>query len=70
MTETNAANGANMRQLIDADLQDTLDEEIEMELDDIRLQTARRREPTCPTPKQAWTASFTSTSCCGCKASW
>ena len=39
MTETNAANGANMRQLIDADLQDTLDEEIEMELDDHRLQT-------------------------------
>jgi polyphosphate kinase 2 (PPK2 family) len=36
---TNAANGANMRKLIDADLQDTLDEEIEMELDDHRLQT-------------------------------
>ena len=39
MTETIAANGANMRKLIDADLQDTLDEEIEMELDDHRLQT-------------------------------
>jgi polyphosphate kinase 2 len=38
MTETNAANGANMRKLIDADLQDTLDEEIEMELDDHRLE--------------------------------
>jgi len=37
MTESNAANGAYMRQLIDADLQDTLDEEIEMELDDHRL---------------------------------
>ena len=37
MTEGNAVNGANMRQLIDADLQDTLDEEIEMELDDHRL---------------------------------
>jgi polyphosphate kinase len=36
---TDAANGANMRKLIDADLQDTLDEEIEMELDDHRLQT-------------------------------
>jgi len=36
---TDAANGANMRKLIDADLQDTLDEEIEMELDDSRLQT-------------------------------
>ena len=35
---TDAANGANMRKLIDADLQDTLDEEIEMELDDHRLQ--------------------------------
>ena len=30
MTETNTANGVNMRQLIDADLQDTLDEEIEI----------------------------------------
>jgi polyphosphate kinase 2 len=39
MTEDTAADGANMRQLIDADLQDTLDEEIEMELDDHRLQT-------------------------------
>src|SRR5579871_5253937 len=39
MTESNAANGVNMRKLIDADLQDTLDEEIEMELDDHRLQT-------------------------------
>jgi polyphosphate kinase len=39
MTERNTANGANMRKLIDADLQDTLDEEIEMELDDRRLQT-------------------------------
>ena len=39
MTETIAADGANMRKLIDADLQDTLDEEIEMELDDHRLQT-------------------------------
>ena len=38
MTETIAADGANMRKLIDADLQDTLDEEIEMELDDHRLQ--------------------------------
>src|SRR5271168_4628263 len=38
MTERDAANGANMRKLIDADLQDTLDEEIEMELDDIRLE--------------------------------
>jgi polyphosphate kinase 2 len=38
MTETNAANSANMRKLIDADLQDTLDEEIEMELDDKRLE--------------------------------
>jgi polyphosphate kinase 2 len=38
MTE-NAVNGVNMRKLIDADLQDTLDEEIEMELDDHRLQT-------------------------------
>ena len=37
MTEK-AVNGANMRELIDADLQDTLDEEIEMELDDHRLQ--------------------------------
>src|SRR6202046_1151025 len=36
---TDAANGANMRKLIDADLQDTLDEEIEMELDDHRLET-------------------------------
>ena len=36
---TDAANEANMRKLIDADLQDTLDEEIEMELDDHRLQT-------------------------------
>jgi polyphosphate kinase len=39
MTERSTANGANMRKLIDADLQDTLDEEIEMELDDHRLQT-------------------------------
>jgi polyphosphate kinase len=38
MTQTDAANGANMRKLIDADLQDTLDEEIEMELDDHRLE--------------------------------
>jgi len=35
---TEATNGVNMRKLIDADLQDTLDEEIEMELDDHRLQ--------------------------------
>ena len=35
---TEAANGTNMRKLIDADLQDTLDEEIEMELDDHRLE--------------------------------
>ena len=39
MTDAIAADGANMRKLIDADLQDTLDEEIEMELDDHRLQT-------------------------------
>ncbi len=45
MTETNAANGVNMRQLIDADLQDTLDEEIEMELDDIRLQQLEGASP-------------------------
>ena len=45
MTETNAANGANMRQLIDADLQDALDEEIEMELDDIRLQQLEGASP-------------------------
>src|SRR5580692_9173844 len=38
MTESSAANSANMRKLIDADLQDTLDEEIEMELDDTRLE--------------------------------
>jgi polyphosphate kinase 2 len=44
MTE---ANGANMRQLIDADLQDTLDEEIEMELDDHRL---LRLEGAMPVP--------------------
>src|SRR6201986_1843927 len=36
---TEATNGVNMRKVIDADLQDTLDEEIEMELDDRRLQT-------------------------------
>jgi polyphosphate kinase len=45
MTETNAANGVKMRQLIDADLQDTLDEEIEMELDDHRLQQLEGATP-------------------------
>jgi polyphosphate kinase 2 len=45
MTENTAANGAHMRQLIDADLQDTLDEEIEMELDDHRLQTLEGAAP-------------------------
>jgi polyphosphate kinase 2 len=39
MADTITADGTNMRKLIDADLQDTLDEEIEMELDDHRLQT-------------------------------
>jgi polyphosphate kinase 2 len=42
---TDAVNGASMRQLIDADLQDTLDEEIEMELDDHRLQTLEGATP-------------------------
>ena len=67
MTETNAANGANMRQLIDADLQDALDEEIEMELDDHRLQTLQGG-PTTATPKTGSTANITSRSCCACRA--
>ena len=45
MIETDRANGMDMRQLIDADLQDTLDEEIEMELDDRRLQTLEGKSP-------------------------
>jgi polyphosphate kinase len=38
MTQIDAANGPSLRAQIDADLQDTLDEEIEMELDDHRLE--------------------------------
>ena len=38
MTKTDTAGDQNLRTLIDADLQDTLDEELEMELDDRRLE--------------------------------
>jgi len=38
MTQTDTAGDQNLRTLIDADLQDTLDEELEMELDDRRLE--------------------------------
>ena len=38
MTQTDTASDQNLRTLIDADLQDTLDEELEMELDDKRLE--------------------------------
>ena len=65
---TDAANGANMRKLIDADLQDTLDEEIEMELDDHRLQTLKMAPRTPATPTTGSTASITSRSCSACKA--
>jgi polyphosphate kinase 2 len=45
MNESSAADGVNMRQLIDEDLQDTLDEEIEMELDDHRMQQLEGATP-------------------------
>jgi len=38
MTKTDTAGDQNLRTLIDADLQDTLDEELEMKLDDRRLE--------------------------------
>ena len=41
MTQTDTANDQSLRTLIDADLQDTLDEELELELDDTRLEKLR-----------------------------
>ena len=69
MTKTDTAGDQNLRTLIDADLQDTLDEELELELDDSRLEQLKGIRSTRQA-HEAMDRSHYFRELCVCKANW